>query len=1101
MAVGDRPASAHAPSPTAHRRHDFLTGIGYHAAVQTEFRKSSLLAVSLAFAAGAALVSTGESVSATPTGVTAKASASPSHLEPGQTAELRAKALVEGSGLHDTTITQHIDPRKVHLTGPGDITAPDGFTLTYSSDGSNYSATAPASSAEWAAVKAVRATGPVQSDGTSGNRQLLLGKADAVLPASSSITGGTSGDGFTVIFDDRDAVLNIFHHNGPDERSPAVDCHWRDGSRCGAKWPFSLTGLKTFQRSPGWIDQANHHLWFNTRSATGKGFGCVDLADLASPTFCGGGSAKFTELSPGGGEAAEIVAADGKIFSTDASNGKLMCLDPSANAAAGAACPGQPYTLPGISYYDPWGSREDSFEGKVIVTVDPKATCFDPSTLAICSGSWPISVLAASRVLAPVPSASGSLRGVCFLTYWSLVHKCTDLSGSDISISAALRSTLSDIGNFYEGGVVHRNYYAADPIMVGSRIYAASGNFSSSRAPIVCFDAAEDQVCPNWPTRAKTYSIQVDPQNDNCLWTNGDDGAIRAWDALSGEEACSSAPSVNSFATTSLFPARTCGGGVKGWRSFTITSKQLNGYEYANIDVLDSNGNPVPGWEHVPLDPNANGQPSTSLQDLEASLTGATPTFRLRLAGFNSPDPVKISIVQEADPVALCTTVTANARCSGTGPGLVPAVPGWAINLNAEVTAKRSGEQQVEDRDAQGLSMDGVAPETCGATLTGTAAVGGEGLGGVEVELLDSSGNPVLEQGTPVRASTGKDGSYTFGPLLPGGYAVRFVDHARFKVADSTVNAGGSGTTTASSGEVLSNTATLATGDLGVINARFVAGPRTPDRSKEITASQVAHLDPYQGAKPAEASTGSSFDQTSSTKLCDPASSPLDCSLTTLPVAGEGTWVVDATDGSVRFTPEAGFSGPATSIPYRATDQASKVAKGTLDVLVVPPPTVSPATSRGAAGQPQLLAPLAAWTPARYGKLLDLSTLRLCAAGETPPSCTARSVVVRGEGTFAVQQDGSVTFTPEVSFSGDATPIAYQVADTLGQVADATLHPSVDPVAAPTTTTTTPGVGGSSSQGGLASTGGNLAALLSVALLLLAAGMVLFGRGERRRVR
>ena len=399
--------------------------------------------------------------------------------------------------------------------------------------------------------------------------------------------------------------------------------------------------------------------------------------------------------------------------------------------------------------------------------------------------------------------------------------------------------------------------------------------------------------------------------------------------------------------------------------------------------------------------------------------------------------------------------MTANARCTGTGPGLVNQVPGWSTTLLAEGSAKRLGEGGQTASDIQELSMDSAAPERCGAELRGTARLGSDGLGGVTAELRDGDGNPVLDAGQPVTTTTADDGSYNFGPLLPGRYSVRFLDHAIAHVEDATVSSGGSGTTTASGGAVLSVTTTLAIGDTGVVDARYVDDPTTPDRSTQILSTETAVLDPYSGTSAATASTGSSIDASAATTLCDPASSPLDCSLTSLDIDGEGSWTVEV-DGTVHFVPVAGFKGRTTTIAYRMTDRASKVAAGKLHVVVIPPPTVPPASSTGSQGEAQDLKPLADWTPESHGEPLDLSTMRLCGEGQTPPGCSALEVTVPNEGRFTVNDDGSVTFQPEPNFVGDASPLRYQIADTRGQVASATLHPHVDP-SVPSTTTTTPG--------------------------------------------
>ena len=54
-------------------------------------------------------------------------------------------------------------------------------------------------------------------------------------------------------------------------------------------------------------------------------------------------------------------------------------------------------------------------------------------------------------------------------------------------------------------------------------------------------------------------------------------------------------------------------------------------------------------------------------------------------------------------------------------------------------------------------------------------------------------------------------------------------------------------------------------------------------------------------------------------------------------------------------------------------------------------------------------------------------------------------MTVAGEGTYTVDAFGLVRFTPEPNFTGVATPVTYQVADTLGQRATSTITVTVEP--------------------------------------------------------
>jgi len=67
--------------------------------------------------------------------------------------------------------------------------------------------------------------------------------------------------------------------------------------------------------------------------------------------------------------------------------------------------------------------------------------------------------------------------------------------------------------------------------------------------------------------------------------------------------------------------------------------------------------------------------------------------------------------------------------------------------------------------------------------------------------------------------------------------------------------------------------------------------------------------------------------------------------VTTLTIAGQGTYTVNTTTGAITFTPVVGFSGPTSPVTYRVTDSngASNTATITTTVAaIVPVPLASP---------------------------------------------------------------------------------------------------------------------------------------------------------------
>ena len=169
--------------------------------------------------------------------------ATPSTVLPGNTLDLVAAMPVAGTGTVAQEIVMQIDPTKVKLTSVTDIKAPAGWTVTYCSttcdETTNFSATVPANAAAWAAVKAVRAVGSVDSQGEYQGKQLASRTSSVPIPATGPFASSGSGDGWSVFFDDRGYVFNIFHHNGFNRAN--VGCRDRNGVSCGSNWPALMS--------------------------------------------------------------------------------------------------------------------------------------------------------------------------------------------------------------------------------------------------------------------------------------------------------------------------------------------------------------------------------------------------------------------------------------------------------------------------------------------------------------------------------------------------------------------------------------------------------------------------------------------------------------------------------------------------------------------------------------------------------------------------------------------------------------------------------------------------------------------------------------------
>ena len=161
-------------------------------------------------------------------------------------------------------------------------------------------------------------------------------------------------------------------------------------------------------------------------------------------------------------------------------------------------------------------------------------------------------------------------------------------------------------------------------------------------------------------------------------------------------------------------------------------------------------------------------------------------------------------------------------------------------------------------------------------------------------------------------------------------------------------------------------------------------------------------------------------------------------------ITGQGTYTID--NGDIKFTPVANFSGTATPVTYQIADSMNQTATATYTPTVLPPAAPNAVDDRpaaGAQGIAQVIDVLANDKPSvDTNSLFDVTTLLLCAQGESVPDCE-QTTVTTADGQYRVE-NGQVTFTPNANFTGQATqPVTYQVQDEDGQLASAVISASV----------------------------------------------------------
>ena len=952
----------------------------------------------------------------------------------GGTTTLTQSAPVAAPGTVSQSLTQAFDRSRLALTGATGIVGPTGWALTYSSDGVTFGA-APGSPAGWAAIRAVRATGSIQSGGDSAGFQIATGSGIGSLPPSGTFSSAGGGDGWDVGFDAAGHVFNTFHHDGswsgsPGFSTPGIDCHTRTGGSCGPGWPFLLRiahgvmgpgGLSgqpwyhTNDRSMQWVDTVNQRVWIPTTLAdgtlaSGSGFACVDISDLAvGPAWCGGNiTDAFVKLAPAGGCASRDCTVGpqyvaGRLFALESSGGTLMCLDPSGTHGGGlpgAACASQPYALPGISSAPAASSTLGVVQGLLFGSSGTTAMCFDPDLLQPCAAWTPTggTLTGAAQTVADVPAADGSPGSACFLGYPNpptnfVGVNCFNADGTSTAAANGTPEAAGFVG--YISAQSTSSIGPKNPETSGTRLYWADGKWFGGGSTY-CWDtslnAGAGGACSNFPVSASAYTVTVDAQNTNCIWTNTDSGQIATIDAVTGGGTCVTPPSAAAFDAPVLLPRLSCSGAnaVRAWRRFDLTGPSAVTYSSARLTVLTATGRVVAGWNRVPI--TGVGR-TVDLSSLQVSDTGQSPRFRVELAGKSTNDPIQGDLTAVGDAPQLCLPLQAQTACPAAParvPGALPVPAATPVTGSGEAT--NGGSTDVFVPGTASIAFTPPADATCLGTVSGTATMqsGGTPIAGAHIRLLNPSGQEV---GT---TTTDPSGAYSFDRLVAGtGYRVEFGPTSSGAATQST------DASAATSRTITAATNTVVNGQYALLRTNRLSEPGP--NNTPVTLTALPH--DSTGAAGGGAFTGSA------TCLFDPADGVCKSSVT---VPGEGTWTA-GTGMDLVFTPLASFSGTATALRYRVTETATgdttwNWAQAEVAAPIPPAPVTPPATQTSAPAPLPTSVPVSQSSTAVVTRITVPGAGRVTQTGTTtgPNAATPRvactaAVTVRSAGTVTMR--------------------------------------------------------------------------------------------------
>jgi uncharacterized repeat protein (TIGR02059 family) len=218
------------------------------------------------------------------------------------------------------------------------------------------------------------------------------------------------------------------------------------------------------------------------------------------------------------------------------------------------------------------------------------------------------------------------------------------------------------------------------------------------------------------------------------------------------------------------------------------------------------------------------------------------------------------------------------------------------------------------------------------------------------------------------------------------------------------------------------------------------SGPQGATQTIDLTTNDIA-------------SDGATITK-SSIKLCNVSATPGEVSPNcTVPVGtpvvvpGVGSYVVDV-NGIMTFTPEANYVGTPPALPYVIQDLSGSQGASTYTPSVYGPPVANPDTITTSWDVNQTYTPLNNDT-AGAGTTLNLDSIKICTTSTATSVCSGTTLVVAGEGTYIVNSDGTVTFDPLPTLTGEATPIKYVITDSENQIATSTITPIILPPPAP----------------------------------------------------
>ena len=561
------------------------------------------------------------------------------------------------------------------------------------------------------------------------------------------------------------------------------------------------------------------------------------------------------------------------------------------------------------------------------------------------------------------------------------------------------------------------------------------------------------KITPVTPTAeaAKSEAIQGDTQKGTPSFVPGDniapikENSYKLLDKEGNEvPAGQTTPAyaedgVTPVGTYSIDPAT-------GEVTFTPTDKSYTGkVTPANVQAEDTNGTKVSTTytpSIIPAQPEA--EPAKTVDVQGATQTGK-PEFQGGIAMVNGEE--KTVEMDDTVPAKLVDPKTGDKVDSLTveGEGTYTVAPDGTVTFKPEpkFTGVAKGVEVVR-QDKNGTPAKATyTPEVKPVTPTGTGAVT------EDVQGSTQTGKPEFKGGTVT--IDGKEKTVEINEDKPA----KLVDPKTGNPVDSVTIEGEGTYTVAPDGTVTFTPAKNFTGKgTGVtvqredkngtpVTAKYtpVVKPATPTSSDVITTNVQGVI--QEGTPTFEGGKVTVNGKEKTVEIDETVKPTFDDGTTEKKVPGEGTYTIDE-NGTVTFTPEKNFTGQATGVTVKRVDKNGTPITAKYTPVVVPvTPTSKDSESEGPKGQTQ------SGTPTFEGGKVTINGKEVPVEIDETVKPTfddgTTEKKVPGEGTYTIDENGKVTFTPEPDFVGKAKGVTVKRVDKNGTPVTAKYTPTVHP--------------------------------------------------------